>query len=320
MNSRLICLSIALLTLVTPLTAQDNKEGIDFKEIHKELLEDAKRVYQSEKPQNDWDRRLRGVEVTEDNLNNYLEALQQPLTPDLGAYVMHQLLRPLVRAETQVAQKALPVVQRSYAAHARFQELPKLTASIARAIQLPEYKANQRDDQAMRELMQAVQRRNQFLLRYEKVRLHNLYAEELVETYAKLVLRHGDKRSDSQLVSMIREYNDQDLATFSKIVSAVGDESENLTKQRAEAFYDLFTDIGGKFRLETRKYHSPGEVGVDKIGQASFGQDSVNVGQLFLEAADDLAKKHGFDRVNVPSRNDIREYQQKQRDRRRRNR
>ncbi len=317
MKPRLICLPIALLTLVTPLAAQDNQDSVDFTKIQQELLEDAKRVYQSEKPQHDWDRRLRDVEVTQENLDNYLQGLQKPLPPDLGAYVMQQLLRPLVKAQTQVAKKALPVAQRLCTSHIRFQDLPQLNAATARAVQMPEYKPNQRDDQAMRELMQAVQRRNQVLQRYEIVRLHNLYAEELIETYARLMLRHGDDRSDSQLVSMIREYNDRDLSTFAKIVSTVGDESKNLTKQRAEAFYDLFTDIGGRFRMETRKYNSPSQVGIEKSGQARFGESSVRVGQLFLEAADDLAKKHGFDRVNVPSRQDIQEFQKKQRERRR---
>jgi hypothetical protein len=106
------------------------------------------------------------------------------------------------------------------------------------------------------------------------------------------------------------------LKTWATIVSTIGDESKHLDKQRAKPYYDLFTEIGEPFRLETKSYADPTAVAMKKTGEASFGDDKVNVGLVFLEAAQDLAKKHDLPDVNVPTRQELREHQRKLREQR----
>jgi hypothetical protein len=315
-------LSLSLMTILllnAPLSAQ-NDDKADFAKIQQALVADAKRVFQSQTPENDWDRELRNVKVSADQTDEYLRALQMPVPPEEGPYVVSYLLRPLLASEKDVIAKAIPIVERVFRMHSNFLALPKLSPGASKAITPPDYASGKRDDLAMRQMMLVIERRNQALQRYERIRQHNIYAEELAERYTKLKIRSGARGADKDVISLIKDYEQKGVSTFAKVVSTVGDESGNLDKERAKAYYDLFVEIGKPFKYQEKEYFDPGDVGIQKSGQAFFGEDDVNVGVLFLEAADDLAKKNSLPRIDVPTRKELREYRKKMRDRRRNNR
>jgi hypothetical protein len=293
---------------------------VDFLAIQRELVADSQRYLANEKLEVDWDRRLRDVEVTEETVDEYQQGLLQPVPFEPGPFVVAHYLRPLLRSEKEIIEKLLPAVDRVYTRYARWTPLPQLNSSAKRQIGVPDHNPRENDAAAMRKLMDQIRRRNQALQTYEKVRLHNVQVERLMEYYTKLKIRSGDPRASREIIQLIRQLENQGLKTWANIVSTIGDESKHLNKDRAKPYYDLFTEIGQRFRLESKSYADPTAVAMKKSGEASFGDDKVNVGQSFLEAADDLAKKHDLPNVDVPSRRELREHQRKLREERRRQR
>lgn len=309
-------LTVALLACVPARAANE----VDFLAIQRELVADAQRYLANEKLEVDWDRRLRDVEVTEETVDEYQQGLLQPVPFEPGPFVVAHYLRPLLRSEKEIIVKLLPAVDRVYARYARWMPLPQINPAAQRQIDVPDHNPRENDAAAMRKLMDQIRRRNQALEAYEKVRLHNVQVGVLMEQYTKLKVRSGDPAASREIIQLIRELEGKDLKTWASIVSTIGDESKHLNKERAKPYYDLFAEIGQRFRLENKSYSDPTAVAIKKSGEAVFGDDKVNVGLEFLQAADDLAQKHGLPRVDVPSRRELREHQRKLREERRRQR
>jgi len=233
-----------------------------------------------------------------------LEAFGNYVTRDArsdltGAYVVRQLLIPLLTSDREIVNAGLPTVHRIRSRHVHYKALPRCSKSYLKSVELPEFRAGWDGKDLLAIIARRASKRRRKVQKDRNVLRHNSVACDIDRLTCRLMARADAPSEDRALLSRMTRCLRKKQATYEFVLEAIETEASDMDRARAAAFHRSLKRLASRLGRREVRLWSPRSIKILSTENSRLEPARQRPGLRILRTVNALAGPAGLNPVRL---------------------